>query len=179
MFFVSFIIRIGYFISWNRTETTIKNFVPPSINFDTKIPDAISQTMASSNNPSKTTFFIFKIEFVFDQKIVDEIGKKKKISWIWKNWCRTVLSIETLAMNLFKKVLLSNAKKITPFEKNSKNTFLVNSKKWKKWETVSSKWNHPKVALTKCPYFVNSDPHAKNDKNLSGFFREQISFSGI
>ena len=157
----------------------LKFFLPPSINFDTKLSDAISQTMASSNNPSKPLLFILKIEFFFDQKIVDEIEKKKKISWIWENWCRTVLSIETLSMNLFKKVLLSNAKKITPFEKNSKNTFLVNSKKWKKWETVSSKWNHPKVALTKCHYFVNSDPHAKNDKNFSGFFREQINFSGI
>ena len=34
--------------------------------------------MASSNNPSKPLLFIFKIEFFFDQKIVDEIEKKKK-----------------------------------------------------------------------------------------------------
>ena len=73
-------------------------------------------------------------------------------------------------MNLFRKVLLSNAEKITPFEKNSKNTFLVNSKKWKKWEKRSSKRNHPKVALTNCHYFVNSDPHAKNNENPTGTF---------
>ena len=46
---------------------------------------------------------------------------------------------------LFKKVLLSNAKKITPFEKNSKNTFLVNSsgksgKRFLQNETIQ-KWH--------------------------------------
>ena len=56
----------------------LKIFLPPSINLDIKLPDAISQTMASSNNPSKPLLFIFKIEFFFDQKIVDEIEKKKK-----------------------------------------------------------------------------------------------------
>ena len=72
-----------------------------------------------------------------------------------------------------------NAAKFTHFEKSAKNTFLVNSKKWKKWVKGSSKQNHPKVALSNCHYFVNSDPHAKIYENPTGRFWEQISFSGI
>ena len=68
-------------------------------------------------------------------------------------------------MNLFRMVLMFKAIQITNFEKNSKNTFLVNSKKWKKWRKVSSKRNHPKVALTNCHFSVNSDPHAKIYEN--------------
>ena len=96
---------------------------------------------------------LLKLNYFSTKKVRDEIEKKTKIYLIWKNWCQTALSIETLSMNLFRKVLLSNAEKITPFEKNSKNTFLVNSKKWKKWEKRSSKRNHPKVALTNCHFF--------------------------
>ena len=57
------------------------------------------------------------------------------------------------------------SRKITHFEKSAKNTFLVNSKKWKKGGKGSSKRNHPKVALTNCHHFVNSDPHAKIYEN--------------
>ena len=96
---------------------------------------------------------LLKFKLFFDQKKLEMKLKKKKKFWIWKNWCQTASSIETLFMNLFRKVLLSNAEKTTLFEKNSKNTFLVNSKKRKKWEKGSSKRNHPKVALTNCHYF--------------------------
>ena len=133
----------------------------------------------AENIHQKPLLFTFKIELVFDQKKLEMKLKKKKFSSIWKNLCQTASSIETFSMNLFRKVLLSNAQKITPFEKNSKNTFLVNSKKWKKWGKGSSKWNHPKVALKNCHYFVNLDPHAKICENPTGSFCEQISFSGI
>ena len=72
--------------------------------------------------------------------------------------------------NLFRMFYRNNAAKFTHFEKSAKNTFLVNSKKWKKWRKGSSKRNHPKVALTNCHCFVNSDPHAKNYENPTGSF---------
>ena len=78
--------------------------------------------------------------------------------------------------NLFKMVFKSKAVKLTHFEKSPKNTFLVNAKKWKKWEKWSSKWNHQKVALTNCHYFVNSDPHAKIEEVLTRRFVERESF---
>ena len=78
--------------------------------------------------------------------------------------------------NLFKMVFKSKAVKLTHFEKSPKNTFLVNAKKWKKWEKWSSKWNHQKVALTNCHYFVNSDPHEKIEEVLTRRFVERESF---
>ena len=79
-------------------------------------------------------------------------------------------------MNLFRMVSIKKVVKLTHFEKNRKNTFLVNAKKWKKWEKWSSKWNHQKVALTNCHYFVNSDPHAKIEEVLTRRFVERESF---
>ena len=73
-------------------------------------------------------------------------------------------------------VSIKKVVKLTHFEKNRKNTFLVNAKKWKKWEKWSSKWNHQKVALTNCHYFVNSDPHAKIEEVLTRRFVERESF---
>ena len=75
-------------------------------------------------------------------------------------------------------VSMIKAAKVTQFEKSRKNTFLVNSKKWKKWGKGSSKWNHRKVALTNCHYFLNSDPHAKNFGERFGE-RESFQQKGI
>ena len=135
--------------------------------------------MASSNLPSETIFSHFwKFQF-FKNKCWVTNGKNHIFSKSQKKLFHLNLFIRPHVGNLFRMVFMIIAAKFTHFEKSRKNTFLVNSKKWKKWVKVSSKWNHAKVALGNCHYFVNSDPHAKIYENPTGSFWEQISFSGI
>ena len=137
--------------------------------------------MASSNTPSKIIFFFhfWKLKFFWEKKSWVRNGKNYIFSKCQKKLFHLNLFSRPHVGNLFRMFYIINAAKFTHFEKSAKNTFLVNSKKWKKWVKGSSKWNHPKVALRNCHYFVNSDPHAKIYENRTEIFWEQISFSGI
>ena len=110
----------------------------------------------------KPFFPIFENFHFFEIKCWVTNGKKQIFSKSQKKLFHLNLFIRPHVGNLFTMVSMIIAAKFTHFEKSRKNTFLVNWKKWKKWEKGSSKWNHPKMALTNCHYFLNSDPHAKN-----------------
>ena len=132
--------------------------------------------MASSKIPSETIFSHFwKLSF-FENKCWVRNGKNEIFSKSQKKLFHLNLFIRPHVGNLFRMVFMVIAAKFTHFEKSRKNTFLVNAKKWKKWEKWSSKWNHQKVALTNCHYFVNSDPHAKFEEVLTRRFVERESF---
>ena len=132
--------------------------------------------MASSKIPSETIFSHFwKLSF-FENKCWVRNGKNEIFSRSQKKLFHLNLFIRPHVGNLFRMVFMIIAAKFTHFEKSWKNTFLVNAKKWKKWEKWSSKWNHQKVALTNCHYFVNSDPHAKIEEVLTRRFVERESF---
>ena len=136
--------------------------------------------MASSNTPSKIIFFFtFKNLNFFEKKKLSQKREKSYFFKMSKKLFHLNLFSRPYVGNLFRMFYIINAAKFTHFEKSAKNAFLVNWKKWKKGEKGSSKWNHPKVALTNCHYFVNSDPHAKIYENPTWSFSEQISFSGF
>ena len=90
--------------------------------------------MASSNVPSETIFSHFENFHFFEIKCWVTNGKKQFFSKSQKKLFHLNLSIRPHVGNLFRMVFMIIAAKFTHFEKSRKNTFLVNSKKWKKWE---------------------------------------------
>ena len=135
--------------------------------------------LASSNIPSETIFSHFW-NFYFFWKFM--LSHKREKPYFFKMSKTVVLFKLVHKVTCYEPVQNgSHVQSHTnyPFWEKFKKHLLVNSKKWKKWRKVSSERNHPKVALTNCHFFVNSDPHAKIYENPTWSFWEHISFSGI
>ena len=153
MFFFWFLIRITSINIWNWAKTRIKH-LQFLFNTDKKNDQTTLNCLWQAENiHQKPLSFTFKIELFFDQKKV-EMKMKKKIKFLnMKKFVSNCLIHRNTIYEPIQKVFFEQCRKNYPFWEKFKNTFLVNSKKWKNWEKGSSKRNHPKVALTNCHYF--------------------------